>query len=67
MYRHSPNASRLEWDRRHAEVPVELREALQSLAKDSPEPRSVEPSEMGNVVELPLVGGLHHQYTRRAA
>ena len=38
-----------------------------SLAKDSPEPRSVEPPEMGNVVELPLVGGLHHQYTRRAA
>jgi hypothetical protein len=38
-----------------------------SLDKDSPEPRAVEPPEMGEVVELPLVGGLHHRYTRRAA
>jgi hypothetical protein len=38
-----------------------------SLDKDSPEPRAVEPPEMGEVFELPLVGGLHHRYTRRAA
>jgi transposase InsO family protein len=38
-----------------------------SLDKDSPEPRAVEPLEMGEVVELPVVGGLHHRYTRRAA
>ena len=38
-----------------------------SLDKDSPEPRSVEPPELGGVVELPLVGGLHHRYSRRAA
>jgi transposase InsO family protein len=37
-----------------------------SLGKDSPDPRSVEPSELGEVVELPVVGGLHHRYTRRA-
>ncbi len=30
-----------------------------SLGKDSPEPRSVEPPELGEVIELPLVGGFH--------
>ena len=38
-----------------------------SLAKDAPEPRPVEPPELGDVVALPQVGGLHHRYTRRAA
>jgi len=38
-----------------------------SLNKDCPEPRPVYPPEMGNVVELPEVGGLHHRYERRAA
>jgi hypothetical protein len=38
-----------------------------SLDKDSPEPRAVEPPEMGEVLEFPVVGGLHHRYTRRAA
>jgi len=38
-----------------------------SLEKDSPEPRRVEPPEMGTVVELPVMGGLHHRYTRQAA
>ena len=38
-----------------------------SLAKDSPEPRAIQPSEMGPVVVLPQVGGLHHRYERRAA
>ena len=38
-----------------------------SLGKDTPEPRPVQVPEMGKVVELPVVGGLHHRYTRRAA
>jgi transposase InsO family protein len=38
-----------------------------SLGKDSPEPRAIQPPEMGSVVALPLVGGLHRRYERRAA
>jgi len=38
-----------------------------SLAKDSPEPRSVEPPASGAIVAIPQVGGLHHCYERRAA
>jgi len=38
-----------------------------SLRKDSPEPRAIQPPEMGSVVALPQVGGLHHRYERRAA
>jgi putative transposase len=38
-----------------------------SLAKDSPDPRRIEPPSMGNVVEIPVVCGLHHLYTRQAA
>ena len=38
-----------------------------ALGKDSPEPRSVQSPEMGPVVALPKVGGLHHRYERRAA
>jgi putative transposase len=38
-----------------------------SLGKDSPEPRGIQPPEMGSVVVLPQVGGLHHRYERRAA
>ena len=38
-----------------------------SLGKDSPEPRSIQPPEMGRVVAVPQVGGLHHRYERRAA
>ena len=38
-----------------------------ALEKDEPEPRTVEPPEHGRVVALPLVGGLHHRYVRRAA
>ena len=38
-----------------------------SLGKDAPEPRAAEAPESGEVVELPLVGGLHHRYSRRAA
>src|SRR5215469_11294956 len=38
-----------------------------ALGKDAPEPRTVQPPELGGVVELPEVGGLHHRYERRAA
>lgn len=38
-----------------------------SLQKDSPEPRAVQPPELGRVVAVPQVGGLHHRYERRAA
>ena len=38
-----------------------------SLAKDAPAPRSVQPPEMGQVVGIPEVGGLHRHHERRAA
>ena len=38
-----------------------------ALDKDAPEPREQESTDEGNVIALPLVGGLHHRYTRRAA
>ena len=38
-----------------------------SLDKDTPNPRDVQPPAMGEVIELPEVGGLHHRYERRAA
>jgi len=38
-----------------------------SLGKGSPEPRPIQPPEMGSVVAVSQVGGLHHRYERRAA
>jgi transposase InsO family protein len=38
-----------------------------SLEKDTPASRSVQPPDLGQVVALPQVGGLHHRYERRAA
>jgi transposase InsO family protein len=38
-----------------------------SLTKDTPEHRAVQPPSQGRVVEVPCVGGLHHEYLRRAA
>ena len=38
-----------------------------ALGKDTPEPRAIQPPELGRVVEIPEVGGLHHRYERRAA
>jgi transposase InsO family protein len=37
-----------------------------SLAKDSPNPRTVAPPATGQIVATPQVGGLHHRYDRRA-
>ena len=39
----------------------------QSLDDNSPVPREVEPPELGPIVSLPYLGGLHHRYGRRAA
>ena len=36
-----------------------------SLEKDAPEPRPIQPPELGRVVAVPQVGGLHHRYERR--
>ena len=38
-----------------------------SLEKDAPETRPIQPPELGSVVELSEVGGLHHRQERRAA
>ena len=38
-----------------------------SLGKDSPEPRPVERPDQGGIVEMLMVGGLHHRYRRLAA
>ena len=38
-----------------------------ALQKDTPDGRPIEPPEIGRVVGIPEVGGLHHRYVRRAA
>jgi transposase InsO family protein len=38
-----------------------------ALSHDSPIPRAVQSPERGDVMEIPLVGGLHHLYLREAA
>ena len=38
-----------------------------SLAKDAPEPRAIQETGLGRVIEVPEVGGLHHHYERRVA
>ena len=38
-----------------------------ALDKDAPEPRPVERLDQSRIVETPMVGGLHHRYTRQAA
>jgi len=37
------------------------------IEKDCPVPRPVENPDTGEIVALPVLGGLHHRYTRRAA
>jgi len=38
-----------------------------SLDKDAPDGRPLEPPELGMVIQIPEVGGLHHRYLRQAA
>jgi transposase InsO family protein len=38
-----------------------------ALEKDCPESREVQPPDVGSIVSIPEVGGLHHRYERRAA
>jgi transposase InsO family protein len=38
-----------------------------SLEGNSPIPREVDPPERGAVFAEPVLGGLHHRYSRRAA
>jgi len=38
-----------------------------ALGKDTPIARQVQPPALGQVIEIPEVGGLHHRYIRRAA
>ncbi len=38
-----------------------------ALEKDSPEPRQIQPPAAGRIIAIPLMGGLHHRYERRAA
>jgi putative transposase len=38
-----------------------------SLDKDAPDGRPIEPPELGAIIPIPEVGGLHHRYVRRAA
>jgi hypothetical protein len=38
-----------------------------ALDKDAPDGRPIEPPELGPIISIPEVGGLHHRYVRRAA
>jgi len=38
-----------------------------ALGKDAPDHPAIEPPELGKVVVLPRLGGLHHRYSRRVA
>jgi hypothetical protein len=56
--------------RRHVACYLDYYHGLRShlaLGKDSPDGRAVEPPELGRIVAVPKVGGLHHRYGRRAA
>ena len=37
------------------------------LQEDGPEPRPIQPPDAGRIIAIPVVGGLHHRYERRAA
>ncbi len=38
-----------------------------SLGMNAPESRPTQPAQLGDVVQIPEIGGLHHRYERRAA
>jgi putative transposase len=38
-----------------------------SLDKDAPDGRPIEPADLGRIIPISEVGGLHHRYVRRAA
>jgi putative transposase len=38
----------------------------QSLERNAPEPREIEPPAKGTIISRPQVGGLHHRYLRAA-
>ena len=38
-----------------------------ALGKDTPLTRKVQPPKLGQAIEIPEVGGLHHRYERQAA
>jgi putative transposase len=38
-----------------------------ALQKDTPETRRIQPPACGRIVSIPVLGGLHHRYERRAA
>ena len=40
--------------------------AHQSLDRNAPVPREIEPPSQGKVISIPLLGGLHHRYARAA-
>jgi len=65
-------APRSPWQNAYAERVIgsirrECLDHVVALAEDAPTPRSVRRPSEGRVMELPRVGGLHHEYTRRAA
>jgi transposase InsO family protein len=37
-----------------------------ALGNEAPDHRAIEPPDLGGVVVLPRLGGLHHRYSRRA-
>ena len=39
----------------------------QSLGRDAPDRREIEPPEQGEIRKIPILGGLHNRYTRKAA
>jgi hypothetical protein len=47
--------------------PYHLARTHLSLDKDAPDRRPIEPAELGPVIPIPEVGGLHHRSVRRAA
>lgn len=73
-HRHNPKRMPRSRDRLQPSLFVPAREAYDhesrthlSLVKDAPEPGPVHPPQLGAIIALPQVGGLHHRYERRAA